>query len=259
MDGLQNKTENRKVGVRVSVSEADGIALEEALTIRNGEGENPYLSARRKWNSEVDKAFSAARTWQVVGIVGLLTAMGAIAGIVYIGSQSKFVPYIIEVDKLGQAAAVRPADRASVADPRVLHACLASFIASARGVTPDRALQGEAIYRAYAMVGAKDPAAAKIREWWNEDKKQDPYSRAATEEVNVQIVSVLPTVSDKAWEVTWTETTRDRDDNLKGPAEHWKAMLTIYTAPLSAGATEQQIFRNPMGVYVKDFNWTRLN
>jgi type IV secretion system protein TrbF len=258
MDGPQNKTENRKVGVRVSVS-AEEIALEEALAIRNGAKENPFLDARRKWNSEADKAFSAARTWQVVGIIGLLTAMGSIAGIVYVGAQSKFVPYVIEVDKLGQAVAVRPADRASVADQRVIRASLASFIASARGVTPDKALQGEAIYRAYAMVGAKDPAAVKIREWWNEDQKRDPYSRAANETVSVQVVSVLPTVSDTAYEVTWVETTRDRDGNLKEPAAHWRATLNIYTAPLSAGATEQQIARNPLGVYVRDFSWVRVN
>lgn len=51
------------------------------------------------------------------------------------------MPYVVEVDKLGQTIAVSPVDRAKGVDQRVIHAAMASFIQSARMVTPDVALQ----------------------------------------------------------------------------------------------------------------------
>jgi type IV secretion system protein TrbF len=74
---------------------------------------NPYLDARRQWNSQVDRAFGAIHVWQLFGIAGLLIGLGGVAGITYLGSQAKFVPYIIEVDKLGEAVAVGPAQLAA--------------------------------------------------------------------------------------------------------------------------------------------------
>ena len=73
--------------------------------------ENPYLNARRAWNEHVGDVVSARRAWQAAGFVSLLIALAAVGGVVYIGSQSKFVPYVIEVDKLGEAVAVQPARR----------------------------------------------------------------------------------------------------------------------------------------------------
>jgi type IV secretory pathway TrbF-like protein len=57
--------------------------------------ENPYLTARRTWNDHVGGVVSSRQTWQVVGILSLLIALAGVGGIIHIGSQSKFVPYVI--------------------------------------------------------------------------------------------------------------------------------------------------------------------
>jgi type IV secretion system protein TrbF len=104
----------------------------------NGDGEaNPYLDARRNWNSTVDRAFNQLHVFQLLCVVCLLIALAAVGGIVYIGSQSKIQPYLIEIDKLGEAVSVGAAASIGSADPRVVRSSLASFIASARLVTPD--------------------------------------------------------------------------------------------------------------------------
>ncbi|MGC8276659.1 VirB8/TrbF family protein, partial [Escherichia coli] len=112
--------------------------------------DNPYLTARRTWNDHVGSVVSQKQTWQVVGILSLMIVLAAVGGIIHIGSQSKFVPYVYEVDKLGQTAAVGPMTRASKTDPRVIHASVAEFVGDARLVTPDVALQRKAVYRVYA-------------------------------------------------------------------------------------------------------------
>ena len=95
---------------------------------RSGESENPYLSARRTWNDHMRSVQSSRNMWQMLAILCLMIALAGVGGMIYIGSQSKFIPYVVQVNKLGEAIAVSRADVAAVADQRVVHASLASFI-----------------------------------------------------------------------------------------------------------------------------------
>src|SRR6266436_778831 len=208
---------------------------------------NPYLDARRQWNSQIDRAFGNQHVWQLVAIASLLVALAAVSGVVYIGSQSRYVPYVIEVDKLGDAVAVGPAQLAAPADPRVVRASLAAFISAARLVTPDQDLQRKAIFAVYGMLHGKDPATAKMNEYLNGTPKTSPFKRAETVTVNTDISTVLP-ITERTWEVDWTETTRDRDGSLLGHPASMRATLEIYIDPPGTDARQSDIQRNPLGI-----------
>jgi type IV secretion system protein VirB5 len=186
-----------------------------------------------------------------------MIALGSIGGVIYVGSKSKFVPYVIEVNRLGEAVAVGPAQVAAPADPRVVRATLASFIASARLVTPDVSLQRAAIFRVYALLHSKDPAAQQMNEWYNGSKESSPFVRAAKVTVTTDINSVLP-ISGTSWQVDWQETTRDREGALVGQPVHMRAMVTVYLEPPSMSADETAIERNPLGIYVSNFTWQEV-
>src|SRR5271167_655510 len=215
---------------------------------------NPYLNARQEWNSQTERAFSQLHVWQLFGVAGLLIALACVAGIIYFGSQTKYVPYVIEVDKLGEAVAVGPAQLAAPADPRVVRASLASFIAAARLVTPDLEVQRKAIFCVYGMLKTKDPATAKMNEFLNGTPETSPFTRSAKVTVNTDISTVLP-ITDNTWEVDWQETTRDRDGSLVGQPIIMRATLEIYIVAPSTDARQTEIQRNPLGIYVRDFNW----
>lgn len=121
------------------------VEKEEKQGKRQEETENPYLTARRTWNEHVGSVVSAKQTWQVVGILSLLITLAAVGGVIHIGSQSKFVPYVVEVDSLGQAQAAGPVTASSMADPRVMGSTVSKFIENARLVSPDVALQRKAV------------------------------------------------------------------------------------------------------------------
>lgn len=108
------------------------------------------------------------------------------------------------------------ADMAAPADPRVIHASVASFINDLRMVTPDIALQRRAIFRAYAMLSSDDPATAKTNVWLNGTDTSSPFKRAANETVNIEIVSVIPQ-SPETWQVIWRELVYDRQGHPKEP------------------------------------------
>ncbi|MBK8359280.1 MAG: conjugal transfer protein TrbF [Comamonadaceae bacterium] len=219
--------------------------------------ENPYLSARRTWNEHVGSVVSSRQTWQVVGILSLLIALAGVGGVIHIGSQSKFIPYVVQVDKMGQTIAAGPVTAADKADPRIVHATVADFITSARMVTPDVALQRKAVFKVYSVLSPNDPATAKTNEWLNGNADASPFKRAAKEMVNIEITSVIPQSPD-TWQVDWTETTRDRQGALKGQPVPMRALVTVYTAEPTSQTTDEQLRNNPMGIYVRDYSWSRL-
>lgn len=215
---------------------------------------NPYLNARRVWNAHEGDILSSRQTWQIIGILSLLIALSSVGGIVYIGQQSRFIPYVVQVDRLGQAAASGFADRASPVDTRVMQATLAAFIADARLVTPDVALQRSAVFRVYAFLDRNAPGTTKMNEWLNTNG-ETPFTRAAREVVHTEIISVLQQ-SPESWQIDWTEQIRDRDGTLKSTSR-MRALLSVSIVPPSPATDEEQIRRNPLGIYVTDFSWSK--
>ena len=223
---------------------------------RDGENDNPYLAARRSWNDHMESMAASRNMWQILAILSLMITLAAVGGIIHIGSQSKFIPYVVQIDHLGEAIAVSRADMAAPADPRVIHASVASFINDLRMVTPDIALQRRAIFRAYAMLSSDDPATAKTNVWLNGTDTSSPFKRAANETVNIEIVSVIPQ-SPETWQVIWRESVYDRQGHPKEPPFIMRALLTIYSIDSTANTTEEQIRNNPLGIYVRDYSWAK--
>ena len=141
--------------------------------------ENPYLDARKKHNEYESSRNASLRLWKLFGLLGLLTGLAGVGGMIHIGSQSKFVPYVIEVDKLGQTLPVSVADKAAPADPRIVSSLLARAITLARMVTPDVVVQRNAIFELYASLDSSDPAALKMQEYLGSDSDTSPFKRAA--------------------------------------------------------------------------------
>jgi type IV secretory pathway TrbF-like protein len=215
---------------------------------------NPYLAARRQWNSQIDRAFNFGHVRLLIDVACLLIALASVAGLTYLGGKSKYVPLVIEVDKLGDRVAVGPAQVAGPADPRVIRASLAAFIASARLVTPDQELERRAIFSVYALMKTKDPSTVKMNEYLNGPPDTTPFARASRMTVNADVLTVLPITDSGAWQVDWEEVVRDRDGGLIQKVQ-MRATLQIYLDPPGAEAKQTDIERNPLGIFIRDFNW----
>jgi type IV secretion system protein VirB5 len=220
------------------------------------EAANPYLDTRRAWNGVWEESLSNARRWRLIALfeAGLLAV--ALFGLIHLGNMPKAIPYIVEVNKLGEVAYAGRLEPAR-ADNDVLKASIASFVSDLRMVTPDAGLQAEAVNRVYAYISKGEPALGRVNAFYGATKEASPYVRAQDEIVSVQIDDVLPT-SANTWQVDWTETTRDRKGE-KGVTAKWRGLVTIVLVPPSASTSESQLRRNPLGVYVQDVTWSRLN
>ena len=71
--------------------------------------ETPYARAGQVWDERIGSARVQAQNWRLVALASLAVAGGTSAGLVWQSAQSRLIPYVVEVDRLGEARAVREA------------------------------------------------------------------------------------------------------------------------------------------------------
>lgn len=210
--------------------------------------ENPYLAARQEWNERYGDFIQAARNWRLVGITALAIATIGFGYALYQSTQVKLVPYIVEVDKLGTAVTAGTPQQIEYADPRVVRATLGAFVSNLRSVTPDAVVQKQYIDRTYALLRTADPATEKVNAWY---RGNSPFDKAKTATVAVEVSNIVA-LSSQTYQIDWTEYERDR----KGKETASRRFRGIATVTLTPPQDEGVIRLNPIGLYLKDFEWT---
>lgn len=210
--------------------------------------DNPYLAARQEWNERYGSYVKAAAAWRLVGIIAMVMAVIGFAYALFQSTQVKLVPYVVEVDKLGTAMSAGYPQQIEYADPRVVRATLGSFISNFRSVTPDAVVQKQYIDRTYALLRTSDPATQKINDWF---RSTSPFEKAKTTTIAVEVNNIVA-LSNQSYQIDWTEFERDRKGKEIG-AHRFRGIATV---TLTAPQAEQTIRLNPIGLYLRDFDWT---
>ena len=76
---------------------------------RTPEPETPYQRAGQLWDERIGSARAQAKNWRLMAFGGLFLTTGLSAALVWQSLQSRVVPYVVAVDRLGEAQAVAPA------------------------------------------------------------------------------------------------------------------------------------------------------
>lgn len=228
-----------------------------AKKVKNLENTGPWLSAQREWNTFTGNVMGAKTLWQIVALFSLIIALAAVGGMISLSQKSKFVPYVVEVDKLGEAFAVKRADVAAPVDERVMRYTLARWIADVRTVSFDLRVMNDATWRAYSMMQSEAPANAKLTEYMR-DPVFSPINRAKRVTVAINISTILQQ-SAKTWEITWEETAYNRQNGQKLETIPMRAVLMTEIIPPTNLTPEEEVQRNPLGIYVNDFSWSVVN
>lgn len=211
--------------------------------------DSPYLAARREWMERYGDYVQAAYHWRLAACAFFFVAMFAVGGMVYSSSQNHFIPYVVEVDKLGYAVAAGPANAASPADTRIIRAQIAHWMVNVRSVYVDAAAERQAIEDAYALIAHASAAYNYVNGIF---EKQSPFERASKETVTVEVHAVLQETKD-TWRVEWKENTYERTGELR-KSEEWQAVLSLVVAPSD---NEQTLLKNPTGIYIQSLDWSK--
>lgn len=219
-------------------------------------GADPFISAKRQWNDYIASNIAGQKLLYALTALSLLIALICATGMVYNSLKSKYIPYVIEVDKLGHvASASGPLEISSFRNERVIRSVLASFIEDSRSVTPDLTVQANMIRRLYNKLNSSDPAIIEMNKYLNSESPTNPFKRSEKEMVSVEITSVLQQ-SETTYYVEWDEHIRERSGKEKSVL-HMKALITIYIVD-PTNFTEQMIRDNPAGIYIQNFSWQEI-
>lgn len=210
------------------------------------EPETPYQRAAQVWDERIGSARVQARNWRLAAFGCLALSAGLAGGLVWQGARGTITPWIVEVDKLGQAQTVAAANADyRPSDPQIAFH-LARFIEQVRGVPADPVIVRENWLRAYDFTTDRGAMALN-----DHARTNDPFANIGRVQVATEISSVIRASPD-SFRVAWVE--RRYSDGSLAATERWSAILTITVQP---PRDPERLRKNPLGVYVNAINWSK--
>lgn len=216
---------------------------------RTGE-DTPWTKAESAHEDRVLRVQAQIANWRMFAFISLGIAGLAVGGAIWIGSKSKFIPMVFEVDKLGQVVAVKAlyGDEAVTDPQRLVYREMFDLIENLRSVTTDRQANNSRLNKGFSrLTGA---AERYVR---TELRKAPPNDVGATKTVQVIVRSALK-LTGKSWQVDWEE----RSFSLTGEeigVERWRATVQYELNP----SPDEKVFRsNPAGFTVPELSWQKV-
>jgi type IV secretion system protein TrbF len=213
---------------------------------RTPEPETPYQKAAQVWDERIGSARVQAKNWRLMAF-GCLMLSGALAsGLVWQSLRGTVTPWVVEVDRLGQAQAVAPADSGfQPTDPQIAFH-LARFIEDVRGLPADAVVLRQDWLRAYDFT--TDRGAAALNDF---ARTNDPFANLGKLQISVEVSSVIR-ASPNSFRIAWIQ--RTYENGSLSTTERWTAILTIV---IDAPRDADRLRKNPLGVYVNAINWSK--
>src|ERR1700688_4075182 len=218
-------------------------------TVRYGktpDPESPYQKAGQVWDERICSARIQAQNWRAAFFGMLVLGGGLAGGLIWQSARGTVTPWVVQVDKLGQAQVVAPA----VADYRPtdpqIASHLARFVEEVRGIPADPVVLRQNWLEAYNYV--TDKGALALNDY---ARNNDPFAKVGKAQTSVDVSSVIRASGD-SFRVEWVE--RRYVDNALAATERWSAILTIVVQPPTDA---DRLKKNPLGVYVHALNCSK--
>lgn len=206
----------------------------------------PYQRAAQVWDDRIGSARVQAKNWRLA-FFGCLALSGALAaGLVWLSARGTITPWVVEVDKLGEARAVAPADGDwNPTDPQIAFH-LARFVEHVRAIPADPVVLREDWLAAYDF--ASDTGAQALNDY---ARNNDPFAEVGKVQVGVDVSSVIRASKD-SFRIAWTE--RRYQDGGLIETSRWSAIVTVTIVP---PRTPEALQKNPLGLRVTAINLSK--
>ena len=213
---------------------------------RTPEPVTPYQKAAQVWDDRIGSARVQAKNWRLMAFGCLALSTGLAGSLVWQSTQGTITPWVVEVDRLGQAQRVAPANTDyQPTDPQIAYH-LAQFIEDVRGLPADAIVLRQNWLRAYDFT--TDRGAAALNDY---ARTNDPFARLGKVQVSVEVSSVIR-ASTESFRVAWVQ--RAYDNGSLSSTERWTAILSVV---IETPRDADRLRKNPLGVYVHAINWSK--
>jgi type IV secretion system protein VirB5 len=213
---------------------------------RTPEPETPYQRAAQIWDERIGSARVQAKNWRLIAFGNLFLAGGFAAALVWQSARGSIVPWVVQVDKIGEAQAIAPAIADyKPTDPQIAWH-LARFVEYVRAIPSDPIIVRQNWLKAYDF--ATDKGAVALNDY---ARANDPFAKIGQIQIAIEVASVIR-ASDDSFRVAWTE--RRYENASLAATERWTAILTIVVQP---PRDAERLRKNPLGVFIHAVNWSK--
>ena len=143
------------------------------------EPQTPYQRAAQAWDERIGSARVQARSWRLMAFGSLALSFGLASGLVWQSARGTITPWVVQVDKLGQAQAVAPASAGYQPSNPEIAWHLARFVENVRSIPTDPVVLRQDWLQAYDYTSQS--GALALNDYARTD---DPFAKLGREQAD---------------------------------------------------------------------------
>lgn len=212
-----------------------------------------YLVARREWLERYGDYIAQAKNWRIAALSSIAIAALFGSGMVYEADRVHVVPYVVEVNHLGQTVHLAEEVQAGTYDQPVVRHVIANWVRSVRERLPVVAAEKQIYTSTYNIAGSKE--GQQLTAYF---ERHNPYSNYTKNEGGrtVDISSVLPvgtlTAKGGTMQVQWTEKQYGSSGSIQW-LRTYEGSVTYRIQPPSSNPAVLK--GDPFGIFITSFTW----
>jgi type IV secretion system protein VirB5 len=208
--------------------------------------ETPYQRAAQVWDDRIGSARVQAKNWRLMAFGSLALSAGLSGALFWQSLNGSIVPWVVQIDKLGQAQAIAPAAADYQPNDAQIAFYLARFIEQVRSIPADAIIVRQNWLRAYDFT--TQAGALALNDY---ARANDPFAKVGKQQIAIEVSSVIR-ASPLSFRIAWIE--RRYQDGSLASTERWSAIITVAVQPPRDADT---LRKNPLGIYINAINWSK--
>lgn len=208
--------------------------------------ETSYQRAAQAWDDRIGSARVQARNWRLIAFGCLILSGGLASGLIWQSTRGTVIPWVVQVDKLGQVQTVAPATDGYRPNDAQIAFQLAAFISNVRAIPNDPVVVRSNWLKAYDFTTDKGAQALN-----GYAQANDPFAKVGMAQVAVEVISVIRASPD-SFRITWVE--RSYANGQLISTARWSAIVSVIVAP---PRDPERLRKNPLGIYINAINWSQ--
>jgi type IV secretory pathway TrbF-like protein len=215
----------------------------------SGDRENPYARAATAWDERIGSARVQAHNWRLAAFASLALALISTTGAVFLGVKKQVATYVVEVDKAGMPGRITLASELYRPDAAQVGYFVGEVVRLVRERPLDPVVMRQQWTKAYQFIAG--PAVNTMNEYAAADNGLKSLPGEGAIARTVEISSILQKSND-SYQVRWVETAYS--NGTRRSREEYTGLFQLKLIP---PRDEADSFKNPIGVYIVNFTWSR--
>lgn len=217
---------------------------EEKVSYKGEPQVTPYQAAQREWDDRIGSGVIQAKNWRIIAFLSTFISLVILGLLFYILALKKDKVFIAEV--LADGRVVNVSSLQINYNPTVAQKeyFIFQFVENIRNLPLDPVVAKKNWLKAYDFLTTR--ASNKLNELF---RQQNPVKILGKKTITVKINDINP-ISDSTFQVNWIETIVD----VSGMEEANIQYSGVFTIVTKQPTTQEEILKNPLGIFIVDFN-----